>query len=117
MIIIGTLILILIIFISFSNYENFELVGDNDDIFQIKKETINKDVPCYVNNDNTNTGYETIITTNEDKNIQTCDFGEAIDKSCDHIEFTCKNDTCNETIKSVLNINGDYRCRKFPYIV
>ena len=118
MIILVTLILILILFISY-NSENFELLGTNDDIFQIKKESINDDVSCYINNDsdNINVGREIILTTNEDRNVQTCDFGEAIDKSCDHIQFTCKNDTCNEIIKPVLNINGDYRCRKFPYII
>ncbi len=110
------LIIILILFITY-NCENFELLGNDDDIFQIKKEIINKDVPCYINSDTTNIGYETILTTNEDKNIQTCDFGDAKDKSCDHLEFTCKTDTCNEIIKPVLNINGDYKCRKLPYII
>ena len=70
----------------------------------------------FINNDSEKIGYETILTTNDNKNVQTCDFGETIDKSCDHIQCKCKNDTCNETIKPVLNINGDYRCRKFPCI-
>ena len=112
------LITILILFITCNN-EHFELLGNDDDIFQIKKETINTTVPCYINGNinSTNIGYETTLTTNEDKNIKTCDFGDAQDRSCDHIEFTCKTETCNEIIKPVLNINGDYRCRKLPYII
>lgn len=109
--------LILVLFFIIYKTEGFELIGENSDIFQIKDETINTEVPCYINNDSDNIGNETILTTNENKNIQTCDFGEAINKSCDHIQFTCKNDRCDQTIKSVLNINGEYRCRKFPYLI
>ena len=102
-------------FFGYSINENFELLGTNNDIFQIKNEVINTDVKCYINNDETNIGHETIITTNDGQSIKTCDFGEAIDNSCDHLVFNCKTDTCNEVIKPILNINGDYRCRKIPY--
>jgi hypothetical protein len=115
MMILLTLLIILILFISFNN-EHFELLGTDDDIFQIKNETINKDVPCYLNGDDVIVGYETILTTNDNKNVQSCDFGDAIDKSCDHLVFTCKTDNCiDEKVVPLLNINGDYRCRKIPY--
>ncbi len=110
------LLIILILFISFNN-ENFELLGTNDDIFNIKNETINNEVPCYLNEDETNIGYQTILTTNDNTDVQTCDFGDAIDKSCDHLEFTCKTDKCTEEkVVPLLNINGDFKCRKIPYI-
>lgn len=116
MMILLILLIILILFISFNN-EKFEILGIDDDIFQIKNESINKDVPCYINGDNTNVGYETILTTNDNKNIQTCDFGDAKDKSCDHLEFTCNTNSCTtEKVIPLLNVNGDYKCRKLPYI-
>jgi hypothetical protein len=116
MMILLTLLIILMLFISFNN-ENFELLGTDDDIFQLLNETINKDVPCYVNGDTTNVGYETILTTLDKKNVQTCDFGDAKDKSCDHLDFKCSTDTCTEEkVIPLLNVNGDYKCRKIPYI-
>lgn len=116
MMILLTLLIILMLFISFNN-EKFELLGTDDDIFQVKKETINKDVPCYVNGDDTNVGYETILSTHDNKNVQTCDFGDAKDKSCDHLDFTCKADNCTEEkVIPLLNVNGEYKCRKIPYI-
>ena len=117
-----TLLIILILFISFNN-EKFELLGTNNDIWHIIKEDINQDVPCYLNNDTNITGYQTILTTRDNnsgnnKTVETCDFGIADDaNSCDKLEFNCLNSNCTEEkVIPLLNINGEYRCRKVPYI-
>lgn len=119
MMILLVLIIILILFISFNN-EKFTLVANNDDIFITDKETINTEVPCYVNGDTNITGYETIITAKDKSYIQTCDFGNAKqennDYTCDHLNIGCYSSDCTkERVVPLLNINGEYKCRKVPY--
>lgn len=109
------LLIMLILIISFNN-ENFELLGTKDDIFKIKDEKINLGNPCILNGDENIIGDEVIIIDDNGRTVQTCDFGKAINDSCDHLQFNCDNDRCTEEkVMPLLTINNEVRCRKQPY--
>jgi hypothetical protein len=108
------ILIVLLIILLYSTSENFILTANDDDIFTITNETEIPDVSCTVNDDPNLKGKKIILTTNDNTTYETCDFGVADNKNC-NIDFNCQNDTCNETIKPVLTINSEYRCRKVPY--
>lgn len=108
-------LVILLFIVMYFNSENFTLTGNDDDIFNIINETTIPEVTCTVNDDPNLKGTKIILTTNDNTTYETCDFGIADNKQC-NIDFTCQNDSCYDTIKPVLTINTEYRCRKVPYI-
>ena len=115
MMILLILLILLILIISFNN-ENFELLGTGDDIFKIKEEKINIGEECFINEDKSIIGNKVTIIDDNNRTIETCDFGEAINGSCDHLEFNCLTNNCTEEkVMPLLTIDSQFRCRKQPY--
>lgn len=106
------IILLLILIFLFKSNETF----DNSPANTILSENINDYSTCHLIDDEDTQGKIVTFKLGNGQVKTTCDFGEPIDNTCSTISTKCANKgDCSEYIKLETTINGENRCRKYPY--
>lgn len=104
------IILLLILVFLFKSNENFSNSSG------IISESINDYSSCYLINDEEIKGKIVTFELGNGQIKTTCDFGEPVNNTCSTMSTKCANQNdCSEYIKLETTINGDKRCRKYPY--